>query len=93
MRRQDGAVAEVVLARVPHRIELGGNGSPVVADGEVAVDQLLDKVAGQGGMDVIADLARPVPSTVICQMIGVPLADFSVVPVVSEVRAQVPSMR
>ena len=26
-------------------------------------------------MDVIADLALPVPSTVICEMMGVPLAD------------------
>jgi cytochrome P450 len=39
------------------------------------VSELLDRVQGNGSMDVIADLARPLPSTVICQMVGVPLAD------------------
>jgi len=39
------------------------------------VRSLLDRVEGQGTMDVIADLARPVPATVICQMLGVPLSD------------------
>jgi cytochrome P450 len=39
------------------------------------VDSLLDRVQGSGEMDVIADLARPLPSTVICQMLGVPLGD------------------
>ncbi len=39
------------------------------------VDSLLDRVEGHGAMDIIADLARPLPSTVICQMVGVPVAD------------------
>src|SRR5262245_16283496 len=39
------------------------------------VGELLDKVAAKGEMDVIADLALPVPSTVICEMMGVPLSD------------------
>jgi cytochrome P450 len=39
------------------------------------VDELLDAVAARGAMDVIADLALPVPSTVICEIMGVPLAD------------------
>lgn len=39
------------------------------------VDGLLDKVADRGEIDVIGDLALPVPSTVICEMMGVPLAD------------------
>jgi cytochrome P450 len=39
------------------------------------VDQCLDRVAERGEMDVIADLALPVPSTVICEMMGVPVAD------------------
>src|SRR5438552_17585185 len=39
------------------------------------VDQCLDRVAQRGEMDVIADLALPVPSTVICEMMGVPVAD------------------
>ncbi len=42
---------------------------------EALVAQLLDRVADRGEMDVIADLALPVPSTVICEMMGVPLAD------------------
>ena len=42
---------------------------------QALVDSLLDKVAGQRELDVIADLARPLPSTVICEMLGVPLED------------------
>jgi len=39
------------------------------------VDDCLDRVAARGEMDVIRDLALPVPSTIICQMLGVPVAD------------------
>lgn len=39
------------------------------------VDECLDAVDGRGEMDLIADLALPVPSGVICEMLGVPLAD------------------
>jgi cytochrome P450 len=39
------------------------------------VDSMLDAAAERGEMDVIADLARPLPSTIICEMLGVPLAD------------------
>src|SRR5437870_10294965 len=39
------------------------------------VDECLDRVAARGEMDVIKDLALPVPSTVICEMMGVPVAD------------------
>ncbi len=39
------------------------------------VDECLTRVAPRGRMDVIADLALPVPSTLICQMMGVPVAD------------------
>jgi len=45
------------------------------ADVQRIVDGCLDRVAARGAMDVIADLALPVPSTVICEMLGVPLAD------------------
>jgi cytochrome P450 len=45
------------------------------ADIERVVDECLTRVAAQGRMDVIADLALPVPSTLICQMMGVPIAD------------------
>jgi cytochrome P450 len=36
------------------------------------VDRLLDRVQNAGAMDVIADLAYPLPVTVICEMLGVP---------------------
>jgi cytochrome P450 len=39
------------------------------------VDELLDHAAARGHMDIIADLALPVPSTLICEMMGVPVAD------------------
>src|SRR2546428_3509345 len=39
------------------------------------VDGCLARVAGRGAMDVIVDLALPVPATVICEMLGVPVAD------------------
>jgi cytochrome P450 len=39
------------------------------------VDRLLDQVRDSHGMDVIADLAYPLPVTVICEMLGVPLDD------------------
>ena len=42
--------------------------------GEVT-DACLDAVAPRGEMDVVKDLALPVPSTLICEMMGVPLAD------------------
>lgn len=38
-------------------------------------DRLLDKVQDSGRMDLIADLAYPLPVTVICEMLGVPAAD------------------
>jgi cytochrome P450 len=39
------------------------------------VNSMLDAVQSSGEMDVIADLARPLPSTIICEMLGVPLDD------------------
>ena len=42
---------------------------------ERLVGELLDRAAERGAMDVIADLALPVPATVICEMMGVPAAD------------------
>ena len=44
-------------------------------DIERVVDECLTRVAPRGRMDVIADLALPVPSTLICQMMGVPVGD------------------
>lgn len=42
---------------------------------QAIVDDLLDRAAERGELDGIADLARPVPATLICEMLGVPLAD------------------
>ena len=42
---------------------------------DALVDELLDRVASQGRMDVIRDLALPVPSILICEMLGVPVED------------------
>jgi cytochrome P450 len=39
------------------------------------VDGLLDQIVEQGGFDVIADLAYPLPVAVICRLLGVPLED------------------
>jgi cytochrome P450 len=39
------------------------------------VGGLLDQIAEQGGFDVIADLAYPLPVAVICRLLGVPLDD------------------
>jgi len=40
-----------------------------------AVEELLDAVEGQGHMDVMKDLATPLPVLVIAQMMGVPAAE------------------
>jgi cytochrome P450 len=39
-------------------------------------NRLLDKVQGKGHMDVIADLAEPLPCIVTAEMLGVPVDDF-----------------
>lgn len=42
---------------------------------EVLVDEILDGVEQGGGMDVIDDLAYPLPAYVICELMGVPASD------------------
>jgi len=42
---------------------------------EAVTDELLDRVEKSGEMDLIADLALPVPATLICEMLGVPVED------------------
>jgi cytochrome P450 len=39
------------------------------------VDDLLDAAAGKDELDLVADLAYPLPVAVICQMLGVPMED------------------
>lgn len=39
------------------------------------VDRLIDSVEGQGRMDLIRDLAAPLPAIVTAEMLGVPVAD------------------
>jgi cytochrome P450 len=39
---------------------------------EALVDAYLDRVAGQGGMDVVADFAAPLPVAVITDLLGLP---------------------
>jgi cytochrome P450 len=39
------------------------------------VDDLLERVAPQGGMDLIEEFAYPLPVIVICEMLGVPVED------------------
>jgi len=41
------------------------------------VDRLLDRVQDTGRMDVMEDLAYPLPVTVICEMLGVPVTDHA----------------
>lgn len=42
------------------------------------VDELLDRAAGDGQMEVIQDLAYPLPVTVISELLGVPAEDHKV---------------
>lgn len=42
---------------------------------ESLADELLDRVERRGRMDLIADYALPIPTTVIAEMLGVPVAD------------------
>ncbi len=39
------------------------------------VDDLLDEVAGRGELDLANDLAYPLPISLVCEMLGVPIAD------------------
>ena len=45
------------------------------AEVDKLVEELIDAVEETGRMDVIKDLALPLPSAVICRMMGVPLED------------------
>ena len=59
-------VSKAFTARVVQRLE------PRIAE---LVDDALDRAAEAGSLDVVADLAYPLPVTVICELLGVPVAD------------------
>lgn len=59
------------MAFTPRMIELMRSKTQTLVDG------MLDKVQKDGRMDVIADLAKPLPATVISDMLGVPNQDQS----------------
>lgn len=61
--------ALVTQAFTPRRIEA------LAAQIQTFTDRLLDEVAGQGRMELIHDLAYPLPMLVITAMLGVPEAD------------------
>ncbi len=42
---------------------------------ETLVDELLAPIFERGSLEVIADLAYPLPATVICELLGIPAAD------------------
>jgi len=42
---------------------------------QAITEKLLDRVAERGEMDLVTDLARPVPATLICELLGVPTED------------------
>ena len=44
---------------------------------EAITEACLDRVATKGEMDLIADLALPVPATLICELMGVPPGDHA----------------
>lgn len=48
---------------------------PLEARIQEVIDRLLDAVIEQGSMDVIADLAYPLPVFVVCDLLGVPESD------------------
>jgi cytochrome P450 len=59
-------VSKAFTARAVQRLE------PFIRQ---TIDDLLDAAGDRDGLDVLADLAHPLPVTVICRMLGVPLAD------------------
>jgi cytochrome P450 len=46
---------------------------------QAIVDGVLDRAEADGGLDVIADLAYPLPATVIAELLGVPTEDLDLV--------------
>jgi len=65
-RRLRGLVAK---AFTPRRVEA------IRPRAQVLADELLDRVERRGEMDVVADLAQPLPTIVIAELLGVPSTD------------------
>jgi cytochrome P450 len=65
-RRLRGLVAK---AFTPRRVEA------LRPRAEELVEDLLERAAARGEMDVVRDLAQPLPTVVIAELLGVPLAD------------------
>jgi cytochrome P450 len=65
-RRLRGLVSK---AFTPRRVEA------LRARVEVIVDELLDRQAARSEMDVVRDLAQPLPAIVIAELLGVPASD------------------
>ena len=42
---------------------------------QAIVDKLIDRVEGEGGMDIMRQFAHPLPVEVICDMLGIPESD------------------
>jgi cytochrome P450 len=56
--------------------------TPAVSDAarpmiQSAVDRLLDRAEGRNRLDVVADYAEPLPTFVICELLGIPAEDRS----------------
>jgi cytochrome P450 len=51
-------------------------------------DRLIDQVAGKGEMEVMADLANPLPAIVTAEMLGVPTEDHGLLKIWSEAFAE-----
>lgn len=61
--------ALVQKAFTPRRVEA------VASRVETLAEELLDRAAARGGMDLIADYALPIPTTIIAELLGVPAED------------------
>ncbi|PZC40347.1 MAG: hypothetical protein DK305_000890 [Chloroflexi bacterium] len=42
------------------------------------IDEIIDKAVDSGQMDIMADLAQPVPVKIIARMLGVPVSDYKI---------------
>jgi len=84
-RREDAGGGDFMLLQDPPnhtrlRNLVSRSFTPRAAEGwrtraQAIAAECMDRAFERGAIDVIADLALPVPSTLICEMLGVPVAD------------------